>query len=152
MYSFKSSKRKSFRLTFWPTFDIFQRYLMFRENFPKYNWPQSNWHQTVGFCSVMMSVIFVFNILWNICEFRTKSGIFFGYLLFVAMRTLGGVFPSTTTDLFSDRPTLKKSEMLSNWPKWLIVTQSVLFGNEDLEIHSLYSSFSVCTWFQIYIF
>ena len=39
--------------------------------------------------------------------------------------------------------TLKKSKMLSNWPKWLVVTRSVLFGNEDLEIHSYVSSFSV---------
>ena len=37
---------------------------------------------------------------------------------------------------------LKKSKMLSNWPKWLVVTQSVLFGSQDLEIHSDVSSFS----------
>ena len=39
-------------------------------------------------------------------------------------------------------PTLKKSKMLSNWPKWLVVTQSVLFGSQDLEIRSYVSSFS----------
>ena len=32
--------------------------------------------------------------------------------------------------------------MLSNWPKWLVVTQSVLFGSQDLEIRSYVSSFS----------
>ena len=36
----------------------------------------------------------------------------------------------------------KKSKMLSNWPKWLVVTQSILLGNEDLEIFSYVSSFS----------
>ena len=45
--------------------------------------------------------------------------------------------------MFSDIRTLKKSEMLSNRPKWLIVTQSVLFGSQDLEIRSHVSSFSV---------
>ena len=41
-----------------------------------------------------------------------------------------------------DMMTLKKSKMFSNWPKWLVVAQSVLFGNEDLEIRSYVSSFS----------
>ena len=41
-----------------------------------------------------------------------------------------------------DMTTLKKSKMLSNWPKWLVVTQSVLFGSKDLEIRSHVSSFS----------
>ena len=44
--------------------------------------------------------------------------------------------------MFSDIMTLKKSEILSNWSKWLIVTQSVLFGSQDLEIRSHVSSFS----------
>ena len=30
----------------------------------------------------------------------------------------------------------KKSKLLSNWPKWLFVTQSVLFGNQAIEIRS----------------
>ena len=30
----------------------------------------------------------------------------------------------------------KKSKMLSNWPKWLFVTPSVLFGNQAIEIRS----------------
>ena len=38
--------------------------------------------------------------------------------------------------MFSDIRTLKKSEMLSNRPKWLIVTQSLLFGNQAIEIRS----------------
>ena len=41
-----------------------------------------------------------------------------------------------------DLTTLKKSKLLSNWPKWLIVTQRVLFGSQDLEIRSHVSSFS----------
>ena len=38
--------------------------------------------------------------------------------------------------------TLKKAKMLSNLPKWLVVTQIVLFGSKDLEIRSDVSSFS----------
>ena len=38
--------------------------------------------------------------------------------------------------------TFIKTEMLSNKPKWLIVTQSVVYGNDDLEIDSYVSSFS----------
>ena len=41
-----------------------------------------------------------------------------------------------------DMTTLKKSKMLSNLPKWLVVTQIVLFGSQDLEIRSYVSSFS----------
>ena len=41
-----------------------------------------------------------------------------------------------------DITTLKKSKMLSNLPKWLVVTQIVLFGSQDLEIRSHVSSFS----------
>ena len=44
--------------------------------------------------------------------------------------------------MFSDITTLKKSKILSNWPKWLVVTQSILFGSQDLEIRSHVSSFS----------
>ena len=39
--------------------------------------------------------------------------------------------------------TLKSLKCSSNWSKWLVVTQSVLFGNQDLEIRSHVSSFSV---------
>ena len=39
---------------------------------------------------------------------------------------------------------LKKSKMLYNWPKLLVVTQIVRFGSHDLEIRSDVSSFSVC--------
>ena len=39
---------------------------------------------------------------------------------------------------------LKKSKMLYNWPKLLVVTQIVLFGSHYLEIRSDVSSFSAC--------
>ena len=44
--------------------------------------------------------------------------------------------------MFSDITNFKKSEILTNKPKWLIMTQSVLCGNQDLEIRSDVSSFS----------
>ena len=57
------------------------------------------------------------------------------------LAALAGSIKSSKTGT-PDITTLKKSKMLSNWPKWLVVTQSVLFGSQDLEIHSYVSSFS----------
>ena len=44
--------------------------------------------------------------------------------------------------IFSDITTFKKSKCCQTWPKWLVLTQSVIFGSQDLEIRSHVSSFS----------
>ena len=147
MLSCNSSWKKSFNLLLEPKFLTKLGSKLFSQRHErlehKFHSSRYSLEQSMGKCSVVMSVNSLINIFsvqgWIWSKMYKKNCLFTFFLhCECSFNTFLHRRWTHTLDLHNNTryDEFKKSRMLSNWPKWLFVTQSVLFGNQAIEIRS----------------